>query len=53
MEPTFQCSQFVVFDDVLSAAQFESLWRYFQLISLSRSTINLRTHHGTLRIVIH
>ena len=31
MEKTYECSQFVVFDDFLPASEFEDVWRYLQL----------------------
>jgi hypothetical protein len=31
MERTYECSQFVIFDDVLPTSEFEAVWRYLQL----------------------
>jgi hypothetical protein len=31
LERTYECPQFVVFDDVLPPSQFEQVWRYLQL----------------------
>jgi len=35
MRTTFECSQFVVFDEVMSERELEEIWRYLQFVSLA------------------
>src|SRR4249920_306578 len=35
MRTTFECSQFVVFDDVMPEREFEEIWRYLQFARLA------------------
>jgi hypothetical protein len=35
MRTTFECSQFVVFDDVMPEREFEEIWRYLQFVRLA------------------
>jgi hypothetical protein len=36
MRITFECSQFVVFDDVMPERELEEIWRYLQFVTLPR-----------------